>query len=78
MNEKLTPLFPPNVKPVHVGVYPSRLPEEYNYEEGYSHWDGITWGNQYATPPEANKRGLCGEQEKMWRGLASDPKASKP
>lgn len=37
---KLTPWFPPDVKPVRVGVYEKNL---FNGRRWYSKWDGSQW-----------------------------------
>lgn len=61
---KLTPWFPADVKPVHVGVYEVR---------GSNHmwlWNGSLWCSAGKIP------WICQGQYKVWRGLANPPKAT--
>lgn len=75
---KLTPWFPGHIKPVHVGVYPTRLlanDEGRVIDDGFAHWDGKFWGSNYDTPEEAAEAAQPpGYQNKPWRGLAEQPK----
>lgn len=59
---KKTPWFPPDVKPVHVGVYETTsLPEDHPHHYVVrTRWDGFHWG--------------IGFQYRYWRGLAEKPK----
>ena len=76
MRAAVTPWFKVDVKPMREGVYQTKI---YSYgAKGFSHFDGKKFGNQYPTKNAALMRGSGGIQEKSWRGLASDPKASKP
>jgi hypothetical protein len=72
---KITAIFPHDVKPVHHGVYGTRL--MIGVAEGawrYSYWDGADWHESAVTPDEAmttirnNARWLC-PQDKQWYGL---------
>lgn len=80
MCDFLTDWFPPDVKPVHIGIYRTRMFTHYTDgvpqygNEGLSHWDGARWGNtaRYDTPiPYEELSGA--DQNKMWRGIASGP-----
>ena len=72
MKPKLTPWFPPEVKPVHVGVYETGDADWYK-ETGLSflrEWNGKAW-----IVPVSGKRGFeCRQQKRVWRGLARKPK----
>jgi hypothetical protein len=72
---KFTPWFPPEIKPVHVGVYPIKMP--YTLGEGFAYWSGVHWGNYQRSPELAQTYGdgndLCTTQNKVWRGLAEKP-----
>jgi hypothetical protein len=73
---KLTPWFPPEVKPVHEGVYETRLliGGAYVISVGFCHWTPPRngkpgrWGNQWAYITSARPDG-SGVQDKSWRGL---------
>lgn len=75
MSKKLTPWFPPEVKPVHIGVYETAEPNLDS--ECFQHWNGSFWGlcsssaRYAATNGQAN--GFSGFQQTMWRGLAKKP-----
>ncbi len=69
MSKKLTPWFPPDVKPSRRGVYLR------DYTFPYSYWDGKKWC--IACDDEhlaATKRGNSLSQLSRWRGLAKEPK----
>lgn len=78
--QKLTPWFPPDVKPVHHGVYQVRAPgDDENFD--WSLFDG-EWRCYCSTAENAAKEAgdtyvsyFAGEDE--WRGLASNPKGKK-
>lgn len=59
---KLTPWFPPSVKPVRVGKYSRKFPGR-NYRD---YWDGEEWLTHMGGIPLA-------DQGRPWRGLAEDP-----
>ena len=70
---KLTPWYPPEVKPVRKGVYEvcfTALP-------WYRYWDGRFWWNGSFSPFDAfNRRAerfVNGECKDDWRGLAEEP-----
>jgi hypothetical protein len=69
----LTPWFPPEVKPVHVGAYRTRWIGD---RELYSWWNGRYWGLSMTTPRAAariSERQYPGgtplAQDKRWCGL---------
>jgi hypothetical protein len=64
MTKKMTPWFPVQIKPVHVGVYETELD---GYLKGYSFWNGKWWCDTARKPELANKR--TGMQGKKWRGF---------
>lgn len=75
----LTPWFPPDVKPVHEGVYEIKNPIPAR-TSGYSHWDGKQWGPLYDTIDicfnmAAVYVGVPGVWAvgKKWRGLNKQP-----
>lgn len=72
--DKLTPWFPPGIKPVHIGVYQVQIRP---YAVGYAYWNGKKWTNSSNTVGHAYfyKDWTSGAiQKKSWRGLAQKPK----
>ena len=70
---KLTPWFPAHVKPTRKGVYFVK----FRNSEGYAYWHGRNWGWASDTPSDAlgdTKLTQGAFQQKMWRGLAEQPK----
>ena len=70
---KLTEWFPPEVKPVRVGVY------EVDHPPGrwFRKWDGKTWLCGSKAPQRAAKNTLQLDHpsdRRSWRGLAEEPK----
>ena len=67
---KLTPWFPPRVKPVHVGQYQTatRLESHPEHFLVSAKWDGKEWWfvHEFVGP--------LYNQEVYWRGLARKPK----
>lgn len=72
--QKLTPEFPPEVKPVHVGVY-QRL---FDTGTRYALWDGEEWCFAAGTPEVALSYATYQTTYRSlpWRGLAEQPKGS--
>lgn len=73
-----TDWFPPEVKPVYPGVYPTRLltaPTGLWLLEGWSRWDGKEWAPQYLTMEAAacTRAAPSIMQNRQWRGLAENP-----
>lgn len=69
---RLTDWFPANVKPVREGVYATK----FGRHEGFSHWSGQVWSNQYRSIALLLTGGRdwgLGGQLKEWRGLAEKP-----
>lgn len=79
---KETPQYPPEIKPVRVGVYRTEFFDRWleRGRGGFSWWDGARWGFQCSTPERASERryGHGAVQEKRWCGLAEDPDANAP
>ena len=70
--QKLTPWFPLEVKPVRRGVYET----EFDTFRGFSRWTGKKWANQDPAAERARLLPASGAvQDKRWRGLAEDPNA---
>lgn len=71
---KLTPWFPPDVKPVHVGWYETNNGIGPN---GHSYWRGFKWSGTYFrnfSLVELRSLNYSGAvQRKHWRGLAEKP-----
>jgi hypothetical protein len=74
----VTQWFPPDTKPVHVGVYPtSHALRDFRYGDyQFQYWNGKGWG---AISPSVNaakrfKNGNSAFQAIYWRGLALPPK----
>lgn len=66
---KLTPWFPGDVKPVHVGVYETDRIGRFQY------WNGKSWG-YYMPSAEAAERvkaSFSARQQPEWRGLSEKP-----
>lgn len=72
---KMTPWFPPHIKPAYIGVYevkdlyklPHTLPM-------YARWDGLEWSNQsyYKHHDELHYTSYGAGQEKSWRGFTKE------
>lgn len=70
--DQLTPWFPAEVKPVHVGLYQTTFGV---IKIGWSYWDGKKWGLEFPQKRMAkfHSPGTDGNQYKKWRGLRSKP-----
>lgn len=72
--KKLTPWFPPEVKPVREGVYIATVVRE---ETFYRYWDGRLWLTGDNTVKGAYREAGEGiptwHQSIHWRGLAKAP-----
>ena len=65
---KLTPWFPGDVKPVHIGVYERRL----KFRPGvyYSQWDGEKWYYLRDTVDKAAIQSVYSAHQNLpWRGV---------
>lgn len=67
---KLTPWFPPEVPPVHPGVY--EVEPRWTSEPLYRRWDGQTWRLGGSTPGSANRPGRATLNDRRWRGIQKD------
>lgn len=74
--QKLTPWFPPNVKPARPGVYEVRL-RKASPGTCFAYFDGARWTWAFSSfRVAAVARVTDGAvQAKWWRGLAGDPDA---
>jgi len=81
MKPKVTPWFPPEIKPVHVGIYHRQL--AHTSRNGdlvvFAYWDGTHWLIPSADPGVASDpwRPRVIDQSYLfalpWRGLAEKP-----
>ncbi len=79
---KMTPWFPPDVKPVHIGEYNASA---ISTSEVMRWWDGKRWSLPYLpTFRDEAKRMLRSQHASrrfqkviLWRGLAEKPKGAK-
>jgi hypothetical protein len=76
MSKKMTPWFPPHIKPMRVGVYQIK----FNYtmprtESMYATWNGRRWSNMsYVKSGDWHKVFIGAEQKKHWRGFTEEQK----
>lgn len=75
MSKKLSPMFPPHIKPAHVGPYKTGADGVRCFS--YQNWNGRWWGQCSKTPEEASRNQHYHSvfQKNYWRGLAHPPKA---
>jgi hypothetical protein len=69
---KLTPWFPPDVKPVRAGVYEVRMKAPW-----YRYWDGVHWHAGHCTSELAcalPHLPIENTPPEPWRGLAEEAK----
>lgn len=71
---KLTPWLPEDMKPVRVGMY-QRYYAAPSSRNAPDYWDGEQW---ILCDVYGRKVGVASQQERLWRGLAKQPKAVKP
>jgi hypothetical protein len=74
--QNLTKWFPPNVKPVHVGVYEVDMSQiNPKFDAVFQHWNGAFFGHASTTAAAAFswRNEISVEQEFHWRGLAEKP-----
>jgi hypothetical protein len=69
---KMTPWFPPEIRPVHVGDYRS-------WPFGFRHFNGKLWSIEYHSDEskfikDQVRTVVSRYQEIQWRGLAEEPK----
>lgn len=72
---EMTDWFPPDIKPVHSGVYQTEFAAGRG-DLGYSRWDGVHWRYQYLSKAIAAGSEGIGSQNKRWRGLATKPEVN--
>lgn len=72
MSKKLTPWFPPHVKPVHKGVYETTSPSETRV---FQYWGGEFFGLTATSVDDAMRfpHEKSRWQDDAWRGLAKKP-----
>lgn len=73
LDDDFTPWYPPEVKPVRVGVYERDMLHTGNGR--FSFWTGKFWGGWGMTPEiaERNKKFCSSMQDQSWRGLKRHP-----
>lgn len=66
---KLTEWYPPDIKPVRIGVYETT---SYDNTPSYQHWGGEFWGFCSTHVKSAAMHGASrsGLQDVSWRGIA--------
>lgn len=74
MEQELTPIFPPRMKPARVGIYmaTTNLSERY-----YRMWNGHSWltgGPTVKAAAREARHGIENTSPMFWRGLAHPPK----
>lgn len=72
MSKKLTPWFPANVKPAHVGVYKTDADSIF---DSYQYWNGLRWSDHAHSIKRAYSNNWVPSpyQNVKWRGLAEKP-----
>jgi hypothetical protein len=74
MSKKMTDWFPPNIKPVHEGVYEVRFVYK-TFGKLYARWNGNKWSNSSWLLTGLHLREFKGaEQKKLWRGFTEEQK----
>lgn len=66
---RVTPWFPADIKPVHVGVYETQCGV---FGDSYRYWDGQRWSVARMNPVLAfdSRSWVARNQSPRWRGLA--------
>ena len=74
MSKKMTPWFPPRIKPVRVGVYQIKFSYSRPGDmEMYATWSGRKWSNMsYSTTGLWHGIFKGAEQKKHWRGFTEE------
>ena len=76
---KLTPWFPPEIKPVYVGAYWVTHKAWDHAYDSFAYWNGTEWSDSYVRStsccPDKTEFiwGNGAYQDKSWRGLAEKP-----
>jgi hypothetical protein len=71
--KKMTPWFPPHIKPARKGVYQIKFTAE-RWSEGddliYATWNGLMWSHaSYKKRDDFHKQFYGSVQDKYWRGF---------
>lgn len=68
---KLTPIFPPHIKPVRVGVYKTTCDDSAEIPVYFSYWNGRRWSYACYSMEGAGARSesIALYQNKSWQGL---------
>jgi len=73
---KMTPWFPPHIKPARKGVYQICFTEEGRHERYdlmYATWTGLVWSSaSYTKHDDWHKKFYGSEQKKYWRGFTKE------
>ena len=72
-DDDLTPWFPPDMKPVHEGMYQTNISPK--FEPTFQYWNGKCWGyysNSYSRAYEMRDY-RSSNQRSQWRGLNKQP-----
>ena len=74
---KLTPWYPPEVKPVREGWYARKLCDDNDRYQYMNYWNGNYWYYNVDGAPKAEAHFIgheCLSYHWQWRGLAENPK----
>ena len=72
---KMTPWFPPHIKPVHKGVYPIKFTAAESYPFMYATWNGLKWScSSYKKSDNWHKKFYAADQNKFWCGFTKEQK----
>jgi len=72
---KMTPWFPPHIKPVRKGVYQIKYTKKQNpaYSAMYATWDGTHWSTgSYNLDDAYHQQFYVANQKKFWRGFTEE------
>jgi hypothetical protein len=79
MSAKLTPWFPPDVKPNRVGIYERRALNGRILPFPFYYFNGVNWTICCGSAPDkvdATATEQLSKYEFMWRGLARKPRSA--
>ena len=66
---KMTPWFPPHIKPVHKGVYEVKFTKIAGFYTGFATWNGKKWSRGSHNLLDDYHRNFDALQNKYWRGF---------
>lgn len=66
---KLTPIFPPHIKPVRVGVYKTTCDDSAEIPAYFSYWSGRRWSCACYSIEYVGSQRRSLYQNKSWQGL---------